>query len=412
MAKQSKPHLSREAKIKAQENNIRHLRGKRTAEKADSVEQYVYRFEGHPGDKAAEQLCKTIGCCRFIWNRMKADRDAAYQKDKTVLHPTPALYKKDEEMEWLREVDSLALCNVQLNQEAAYRAFYKGIAEFPNFKKKGKCKDSYTTNAVGHNLRLENNLLTLPKVPEAIPLNVHRKIKPDGVLKNCTITHEPNGKWMFALVYEYPKSAPIEFQGDVSTMRHIGLDMSLPKLFVDSNGNSPEFVHPYRQSEAKLAKEQRKLSKMTKDSANYNKQRQKIAKLYSKTKNQRNDFLHKLSCQMVSDYQVIGIETLDMAAIKRSLKFGKAASDIGWSEFTRMLDYKAKRTGCQIVKVDKWFPSSKICSKCGCVHKELKLADRAYICPRCGHTMDRDYQAAINIDNEAMRIVQEGAKTA
>jgi putative transposase len=146
---------------------------------------------------------------------------------------------------------------------------------------------------------------------------------------------------------------------------------------------------------------------MKKNSSNYKKQRQKIAKLHAKTKHQRNDLLHKLSCQLVNTYHVVGIEDLDMAGMRKSLNYGKSVSDIGWGNFVRMLTYKAERTGCHIIKIDRWFPSSKTCMVCGYVHKELSLNNRIYFCPCCGNVMDRDHQAAINIDREAMRIYRE-----
>lgn len=415
MAKPKKPHLSKEQKEQAQQNAKTVRRGKRTEEAAQTTEQYAYRFEGHPDDDTANLFCRTIGCARFIWNKMKADKDAAYAKDKTIIYPTPAQYKG--EFPWLKEVDSFALCNVQLNLDSAYRAFYNGKAEFPNFKKKNKCRDSYTTNVVSYtdkdnnpraNIRLEGNLLYLPKAPAPVRLNVHRDIRPGGKLKHVTVTHEPNGKWMFSLVYEYPKT-DYTVKSLENGFTHIGLDMSLPQLYVDSEGRTPGMVKPFRAHEAKLAKEQRKLNRMKKDSKNRERQRKKIAKVQSKIKNARKDFLHKESHKLVTSYDVIGIEDLNMAAMKQSLNLGKSASDIGWGEFTTMLEYKAKQTGCRIVKIDRWYPSSKTCSCCGNVNHDLKLDDRTFICPACGFTVDRDYQAACNIDREAVRLITNAA---
>ena len=185
--------------------------------------------------------------------------------------------------------------------------------------------------------------------------------------------------------------------------------MSLPKLYVDSNGNTPDFPKPYRTMESKIKREQRKLSRKEKGSKNYEKQRIKLAKQHAKAKQLRNDVLHKLSCALTDRYDLIAIEDLDMSAIKRSLRFGKSASDNGWGMFTDMLSYKAKRKGKQLVKVDRWFPSSKTCSHCGHIHKELRLSDRIYLCPKCGHTMDRDQQAAQNIVKEAKRMLLNAA---
>ena len=184
--------------------------------------------------------------------------------------------------------------------------------------------------------------------------------------------------------------------------------MSLPKLYVDSDGNSADFEKAYRRSEKRLKKEQRKLSKMVKGSKNYEEQRVLVANLHAKIKHQRSDMLHKISCKLTDTYDIIGIEDLDMSAMKRALRFGKSVSDNGWGEFTRQLEYKAERKGKVLIKVDRWFPSSKTCSKCGNIHKELKLSDRVYICPKCGNVMDRDYQAAVNIRAEAIAIYLSG----
>lgn len=408
MAKNNKPRRTKSAKAKSRKNRISTTTGNRTAEIAAATEQFAYRFEGLPSDDAVVFFQKSFGCCRFIWNQMLADRNKAYLESGEIIRPTPAMYKN--QFPWLREVDSLALANVQMNLESAFRKFYDGLAEFPNFKKKGKCKESYTTNIASKNatnLCLDGNMLKLPKLKSPIKLIVHRDIRPGGILKHCTVTHEPDGKWFFSLVYEYRKEDIPAKVPDMEHLTHTGLDMSLPKLYVDQAGNSPGFTHPYRVLEKRLAKEQRRLSRMKKGSHNYEDQKQKIAKLHAKAKRQRKDFLHKESTALVRANDVIGLETLDMRAIKQALRFGKSASDIGWGAFTSMLEYKAPKNNCAIVKIDKWFPSSKTCCKCGYVHKELELKDRLYICPHCGNAMERDMQAAINIDTEAMRIFKE-----
>lgn len=160
----------------------------------------------------------------------------------------------------------------------------------------------------------------------------------------------------------------------------IGLDMSFPDLYVDNNGDTPEFSKPYRHMEPDLAKEQKRLSRKEEGSKRYERQRVKVAKLHAKAKHQRRDFLHKLSSYLVKNYDLIGIEDLDMSALKKALKFGKSVSDNGWGMFVQMLEYKSEREGKYLIKIDRWFPSSKTCCKCGHVHKELTLSDRTYIC--------------------------------
>ena len=212
---------------------------------------------------------------------------------------------------------------------------------------------------------------------------------------------EPDGKFYYSILMEYSKTV---VSHTIQPENSIGLDMSLPDLYVDDHGNTPDFPKPYRNMEKRIAAVQKRLSRKEKGSANYEKERKKLASLYAKSKHQRNDFLHKLSCQLTDTYDIIGTEDLDMSAIKRSLHFGKSVSDNGWGMFTTMLQYKAEKKGKVLVKIDRWFPSSKTCCQCGHIHKELKLSDRVYICPICGNIMDRDHQAAKNIRQEAIRI--------
>ena len=371
-------------------------------------------------------MMSTINGCRFLWNRMKADRDDFYKEMGEVLKNTPADYKDIEGLEWLNDIDSLALANVQLNHESAYSDFENGKRGYPKFKKKGLAKESYTTNVVvndgNYNITFVNGMLKLPKMKNPIKIRQHRDIREGGKLKKVTVTHAPNSKWYFSLVYEYlAEDVAIEDKieqfiqtGDESLLKHIGLDMSLPNLFVDSNNCLPAYIvndvvvsfrKCYRALEKRIAREQRKLSRMVKDSNNYKKQCKRIAKLHAKAKHQRNDFLHQIAVRLARDYDVISIEDLYMSAMKQALKFGKSVSDNGWGTFVTILEQKCLEYGCLFVKVSKWFPSSKTCCHCGYIHKDLKLNDRSYICPKCGYVMDRDHQAAVNIDREGLNLL-------
>lgn len=408
----------------------RKFAGKMNESKAQSVEQVTYKFKGYPTDDVMKQLYVNINGCRGFWNILVSDNRFMYENLGYTIDSTPADYKGATEYEWLKGIDSIALSNVQLNFQKAMSAFYEGDSNLPKLKKKGRCKESYTTNLSNRdkpNLKLEGDILTLPKVKGSIRLNVHRKIKEGGLLKNCTVSHDATG-WYFSLVFEYPKVQVKAIDtNDTSSLTHIGLDMSLPNLYVDSNGDTPDFIKLYRKYESRLAKEQRKLSRMLKanidhyetrgkhkypvykkpleECKNYNKQKAKVARLHARIKHMRNDMLHKLSAKLTDMYDVISIEDLNVTTIKKTLNFGKSASDLGWGNFTTMLQYKQERKGHKLVKVDRFFPSSKTCSHCGHIHKELQLSDRTYVCPKCGYTMDRDHQAAINIDNEGLRLL-------
>ena len=411
-----------------------------TSEKTDSVkrktsskrntkkssEYIAYRFYGEPTQDQEDQLKNNTGACRFLWNRMRSDREYLYKEMGIVLNNTPADYKDIPELEWLNEVDSYALLNVQLDLERAYADYLSGERGKPKYKKKGVWVESYTTNKDKRcdNVCLDGNRLKLPKINGTIKIQAHREIKPGGLLKSCTVTHEPNGKWFFSLLYEYPEESHDvsdrinEFieTGDIGVLRHIGLDMSLPHLYVDSDGNTPsyivndivvEFQKSYRKLEKQIAREQRKLSRRKKLSNNYIKQQEKVARLHAKAKHQRRDFIEQLTARLSDNYDVISIEDLNMSAMKQSLRFGKSVSDNGWGIFVNRLADKCEAKGRFLIRVDKWFPSSKKCLHCGHIHKELKLSDRTYICPKCGHEIDRDYQAAQNIDNEGLRIFIE-----
>lgn len=381
-------------------------------QKNKKVDVEVYRFEGKPIKEQEEQLIKTCNCCRFLWNRMLKDRTDFQKIMGEPLFCTPADYKDIEGLEFLKEVDCLALCNVQMNLSKAFVKFYNGETGYPKYKKAGKRKKSYTTNNNNNNIKLQGDMLKLPRIEIPIKLNLHREVKPNGKLKNVTITQEPDDKWYFSILFEYPikDSEHTKASGYPvvsKEMNHIGLDMSPSFLYMDSNGKRADFEKPYKKIENQMSIERYKLSRMKKNSKHYEEQCRVISKLYVKSKRQRMDMLHKISFQLTKEYDLISIEDLNIPDLKRKSFLSKEYNDIGWGRFVKMLEYKGKRNGCYIVKVDKWFPSSKTCSVCGHVHRGLKLSDRTFICPKCGNTMNRDHQAAINIDKEGLRILLE-----
>lgn len=411
----------------------RKFSGKRSAEKAENTEILAYRFRGYPDEETRALLWLNINHCRGFWNLMVSDWKDCYAVFGESVHNTPADYKDASGFEWLKDADSIALANVQQSFEKAVSAFFSGDAGMLKCKKKGRCRESYTTscsNKKAPNLRLDGDMLKLPKISSSIKLNVHRKIKEGGILKSCTVSHDATG-WYFSLAYEYPKTVSSVMK-DPDKMTHTGLDMSIPHLYVDAEGNIPGFLKPYKALEKKLKREQKKLSRKERanislyetkngkrypvykrplsECQNYQKQKARVALLHARIKHVREDLLHKLSAMLTDRYDVITVEDLNMKGIIRSLKLAKSASDIGWRKFVQMLSYKQERKGHFLIKTDRFFPSSKTCSVCGHVHKELKLSDRTYVCPVCGQVMDRDHQAAVNIDREGMRIFNEYMK--
>ncbi|WP_066196161.1 RNA-guided endonuclease TnpB family protein [Gracilibacillus timonensis] len=361
----------------------------------------AYKFRVYPTDEQALMIRKTFGCVRFVYNKMLAERKETYEKlkdDKEALknlkHPTPAKYKK--EFAWLKEVDSLALANAQLNVDKAYKAFFKGNAKFPKFKSK-RHRQSYTTNVVNGNIQLLDGHIKLPKL-KMVKIKKHREIPSEYKIKSCTLSMTSSGKYYISILTEYEKeieSKEIE--------KVVGLDFAMDGLFVDSKGEKANYPKFYRQMLEKLAKEQRKLSRKKKGSANWNKQRIRVAKTQEKVANQRNNFLHHKSKELVSNFDAVVIEDLDMKGMSQALKFGKSVADNGWGMFTSFLQYKLKEQGKQLVKIDKWFPSTKTCSNCGSV-KEIELSERTYQCA-CGLNIDRDYNSALNIKKEGIRLL-------
>lgn len=352
----------------------------------------AYKFRLYPTKKQQILLSKTFGCVRFIYNKMLGDKIVHYQETKEKLNNTPAWYKK--EFVWLKEVDSLALANTQLNLQTAYNNFFRSPkVGFPKFKSRHRNQNSYTTNNQKGSIRIEDGSIKLPKIG-FVNIKLHRSIPENFRLKSATIAKTPTGKYFVSILFEYE-----EIIEAVKPKNFVGLDFAMKELFVSSDGEFAGYPRYYRQALEKLAKQQRKLSNCVKGSSNRNKQRIELAKLHEKVANQRKDFLHKLSRKITNSYDAVCIEDLNMKGMAQALNFGKSVADNGWGMFTTYLGYKLAEMGKQLVKNDKWFPSSKTCSQCGAVKEELSLSERTYHCD-CGFVCDRDINAAINIRNQ------------
>lgn len=359
----------------------------------------AYKFRIYPNQEQQILFAKTFGCVRFIYNRMLSDKIKYYEETKQKLNNTPAQYKK--EFEWLKEVDSLALANAQMNLQTAYNNFFRSPkVGFPKFKSKKSNRKSYTTNCVNGNISIENGQIKLPKIG-LVKLKQHRMIPSSYRLKSVTVSQTPSGKYYASILFEYENQVQ-----DKELYHFLGLDFSMHELYKDSDGNEPAYPRYYRQAEKRLKREQRKLSHMQKGSKNRDKQRRKVAILHEKVANQRKDFLHKQSKRIANSYDCVCIEDLDMKAMSQALHFGKSVSDNGWGMFVTFLQYKLEEMGKKLVKVDKFFASSQTCHVCG--YKNIKtknLSVRVWDCPECGTHHGRDVNAAINIKNEGMRIV-------
>ena len=363
----------------------------------------AYKFRIYPTEEQKNLLAKTFGCVRFIYNQMLAEQKETYErfKDNKALlkkqkFPTPAKYKG--EFEWLKEVDSLALANAQLNLQEAYRNFFAKRAKYPRFKTR-KSRQSYTTNQVNGNIKLLDDHLKLPKL-KPMKMKQHREIPSHHTIKSCTLSKTTTGKYYVSILTEY------ELQVKPKELKSIvGLDFSMSGLFVESEqGKIANYPRYYRQALDQLAKAQRILSRRQKGSNRWEQQRLKVARLHEKVANQRKDFLHKQSYALTQRYDGIVIEDLDMKGMSKSLHFGKSIMDTAWGLFTEFLEYKLENQGKKLIKIDKWFPSSKTCSCCGLVKETLSLSERVFQCA-CGFVMDRDWNAALNIKKEGLRIL-------
>ena len=351
----------------------------------------------YPTAEQASLIQRTFGCVRYIWNQMLADHNEFKAATDVDFIPTPAKYKKDAP--FLKEVDSLALANTQLALNKAFSKFYKEKnVGYPNFKSKKRDKKSYTTNnqipkGSRPTIFIGNDIIHLPKVGD-VAANLYRLPKDDWCLKNATVKQTKTGRYFCVLTFEFE----IDIQEvQPSIERGIGLDYSSPLFYIDSEGRSPEFPKPFRTAEAKLAKEQHKLSRMKRGSKNYSRQLLKVQKLHEHIANQRKDFLHKLSREIANSYDNVCVEDINLRGMAGSLRLGKSTNDNGFGMFRNFLEYKLGEQGKQLIRIDRFYPSSKTCSVCGCIKDDLTLEDRTYVCPSCGTAIDRDKNAAINI---------------
>ena len=370
----------------------------------------AYKYRLYPTDEQATMFAKTFGCCRKVYNLMLEEKIDNYKRTGKFATVTPAKYKK--EYPFLKEVDSLALANAQMNLQSAFRNCFdksrKRRNNFPKFKSSKHSRKAYTTNNQNGTVAIVDKGIKLPKIGK-VKAVIHRVPDAAWKLKSVTISQESDGKYYAAVLFEFEQNiVPV-----TSLDNAIGLDYASDGLYVDDKGDVGTNHKYYRESHSKLAKEQRRLSrkkgskKNEPRSHNYLKQLQKVNKIHKHIANQRLDNLHKISTEIANQYDVVCVESLNMRSMSnRRFRNGKATLDNGYGLFLNMLEYKLADRGKYLVKVDKWFPSSQICSCCGARHHKMKdLSIRIMKCD-CGFTMSRDQNAAINIKNEGLRILR------
>ena len=360
---------------------------------------YTYRFRLYPNEKQKSYFSKCFGCTRFLWNHMLGDKIDYYKNNGEMLNKEVTEYKKS--YDFLKEVDSLALANVKINLEKAYKDFFSGKSKFPKFKSKKKSRDSYTTNNVSNSIRIEGSYILLPKIRE-VKINLHRAV--EGTIRRVTISRTKDYK-------EYYISILVDTEKDFKSLvpktdNMVALDLGIKDLYTDSNGKKCPNNKFLKKSLDRIKFLYRSHSRKRKGSKNREKARIKLAKAYKKVTNQRQDYLHKVSKKLINENQVICLETLSPKSMyKLGGKSGKyinrAVADTSLSTFIEMLKYKASMYGREIRVVDKYYPSSQRCSFCGAINKGMKnLNQRELCCTCCGTIIDRDYNAALNILQE------------
>ena len=368
----------------------------------------AYKFRIYPTEEQSVLIHKTFGCVRFVYNKMLENRKGLYEQyknDKENLRKQKPLLPADlkKEFLWLKEVDSLALANAQLNLQKAYQNFFRDPSVgFPKFKNKHRDRKSYTTNNQEGTIRfIDDRTIRIPKLKN-IRIKRHRPLPENAIIKAATVSQTPTGKYFISILIEYENS----IKQVVPVAEKVkGLDYSSKEFYVDSDGNQPGYPRYLRMSEEKLKKAGRKLSKQKKGGRNWEKQRQKVAKLHEQVANQRKAFLHKCARQISNACDAIVVEGLNMRHMAQGLHLAKSTYDNGFGMFKNFLKYKFMEQGKQYVTVDKWFPSSKLCHVCSHKKDDLTLSDRVWNCPNCATELDRDINAAINIRHEGIRLL-------
>ena len=363
----------------------------------------AYKFRIYPDSNQALLIVKTIGCSRFVFNHFLAERSSAYESEKRTLSYNDCsamLTQLKKELTWLKEVDSTALQSSLRFLDDSFKRFFSRQNDYPRFKSRKNPVQSYTSKFTNNNIAVEYSFLKLPKLGF---VRYAKSREVDGRIISATVSRKPSGKFFVSILAE------TEVSELPKTGIACGVDVGLKDFAVLSDGSGHTNPRFFRSLEAKLAKEQRILSRRVKYSSNWYKQKLKVARVHEKIANTRADYLHKLSTDIVKNHDIIGMEDLQVSDMLKNKRLSKAISEVSWSQFKELLEYKAVWYGKKVITVSKTFASSQLCSACNYQNKAVKnLSVRTWTCPSCNAVHDRDINASINLRNEAIRLLTAG----
>lgn len=358
----------------------------------------AFKFRLVPTEEQEIMLSKTFGSCRFVYNHYlgkKIDLYKSEEKSMSYVECANDMKNLKTELEWLKEIDAISLQQSLRDLDKAYKNFFKGSG-FPKFKSKHNHNQSYRTQMVNDNVKIEGNKIKLPKIGW-VEFKKHREIQ--GRILNVTVSKTPSNKCFVSIC-----CTDVEIEKLPQNANKIGIDVGIKSFCIMSNGENIDNPKYLQKSYEKLIKAQRRLSSKTKGSKNYQKARVKLAKVHEKIANQRIDFLHKESLKLIKENQIIILEDLNVKNMMQNEKLAQRIGDCSWSEFARLLDYKAEWYGRTVHKINTFYPSSQLCSVCDYQNTEVKdLNIREWICPKCGSKHDRDFNASKNILKQGLK---------
>ena len=366
------------------------------------VQYKSYKFRLSPTEEQSALLSKHFGCARFVYNHFLKEKQDHYLLNKKTLNYNACagmmVKMKREDNIWLAEVNSQTLQAALMHLETAYGNFFKKKSKFPKFKSK---KSNYDSFHVPQSVKLlKNNKVQIPKFKEGIKFIKHRELK--GKICSATVSRTPTGKYYISILTEQEPTKHLEKTG-----KSIGIDLGIKDFAITSEGHryiNPKFLYKFQR---KLKTSQQHLSRKVKGSKSRERARIKVAKIHEKITNSRNDMQHKVSMSLIRKYDMIALEDLNVKGMIKNHCLAKAISDSSWSSFVTKLEYKAQWYGKRVIKIDRFFPSSKTCSDCGYIKESLDLSERVWTCV-CGSKHDRDINASKNILKRALIIQSSG----